>query len=202
MIGVLRPAAQLAVAGEPHRPDRPAGDAGDGRQRRLRAGGPRRPIPTSTSRAWPARTWRRSSRAASRSTSASSRRCGRTARRCARPQRRHRDPRLAPTTRCVAPMLQRMLGRGVTLVSSGAGVARSVERALAARELLNPRGRGRLPRSSAPPTSSRSGRSGRASCRCRSARSSTSTWRLGSEAAALRHRRAQLRPRRRTSCGR
>ncbi|MBV8956203.1 MAG: glutamate racemase [Solirubrobacterales bacterium] len=39
----------------------------------------------------------------------------------------------------VAPMLQRTLGRGVTLVSSGAGVARSVERALAARDLLNPR---------------------------------------------------------------
>jgi glutamate racemase len=39
----------------------------------------------------------------------------------------------------VAPMLQRMLGRGVTLVTSGAGVARSVERALAARGLVNPR---------------------------------------------------------------
>ena len=39
----------------------------------------------------------------------------------------------------VAPMLQRMLGRGVTLVTSGAGVARSVERALTARGLLNPR---------------------------------------------------------------
>jgi glutamate racemase len=39
----------------------------------------------------------------------------------------------------VAPMLQRALGRGVTLVTSGAGVARSVERALAARGLLNPR---------------------------------------------------------------
>ncbi len=37
-----------------------------------------------------------------------------------------------------APILQRMLGRGVTLVSAGTGVARSVERALAARELLNP----------------------------------------------------------------
>jgi glutamate racemase len=36
-----------------------------------------------------------------------------------------------------APILQRMLGRGVTLVSAGTGVARSVERALAARELLN-----------------------------------------------------------------
>jgi glutamate racemase len=39
----------------------------------------------------------------------------------------------------VAPMLQRSLGRDVTLVTSGAGVARSVERALAARGLLNPR---------------------------------------------------------------
>jgi glutamate racemase len=38
----------------------------------------------------------------------------------------------------VAPMLQRTLGRGVTLVSSGTGVARSVERALAARGLANP----------------------------------------------------------------
>jgi glutamate racemase len=38
-----------------------------------------------------------------------------------------------------APILQRTLGRGVTLVSAGAGVARSVERALASRELLNPR---------------------------------------------------------------
>ncbi len=40
----------------------------------------------------------------------------------------------------VAPMLQRILGRHVRLITSGAGVARSVERALAARELLNPRG--------------------------------------------------------------
>ena len=39
----------------------------------------------------------------------------------------------------VAPMLQRSLGRGVTLVTSGTGVARSVERALASRRLLNPR---------------------------------------------------------------
>lgn len=39
----------------------------------------------------------------------------------------------------VAPLLQRILGRGVALVTSGAGVARSVERALAARDLLNPR---------------------------------------------------------------
>ena len=39
----------------------------------------------------------------------------------------------------VSPMLQRILGRGVTLVTSGAGVARSVERALTSRGLLNPR---------------------------------------------------------------
>jgi glutamate racemase len=39
----------------------------------------------------------------------------------------------------VAPMLQRTLGRGVALVSSGTGVARSVERALAARDLESPR---------------------------------------------------------------
>jgi len=37
-----------------------------------------------------------------------------------------------------APILQRTLGRGVTLISAGAGVARSVERALAYRDLLNP----------------------------------------------------------------
>jgi glutamate racemase len=40
----------------------------------------------------------------------------------------------------IAPMLQRMLGRGVTLITSGFAVTRSVERALAARDLLNPRG--------------------------------------------------------------
>jgi glutamate racemase len=38
-----------------------------------------------------------------------------------------------------APMLQRMLGRGVSLVSAGAGVARGVERALAAKGLVSPR---------------------------------------------------------------
>jgi len=39
----------------------------------------------------------------------------------------------------VAPMLQRMLGRGVRLVSSGEGVARSVERTLERRGLLSAR---------------------------------------------------------------
>jgi glutamate racemase len=38
----------------------------------------------------------------------------------------------------VAPMIQRMLGRGVGLVTSGAALARQAERALAARGLLNP----------------------------------------------------------------
>jgi glutamate racemase len=37
-----------------------------------------------------------------------------------------------------APILQRMLGPRVALISAGAGVARGVERALAARGLLNP----------------------------------------------------------------
>ncbi len=41
----------------------------------------------------------------------------------------------------VAPMLQRILGRDVSLVTSGAGVARSVERALAAKRILNPQDR-------------------------------------------------------------
>ena len=41
----------------------------------------------------------------------------------------------------IAPMLQRMLGPRVRLVSAGAGVARSTERALAARDLLNPQDR-------------------------------------------------------------
>ncbi len=39
----------------------------------------------------------------------------------------------------VAPMLQRMLGRGVRLVSSGQGVARAVERTLERRDLLSAR---------------------------------------------------------------
>jgi len=39
----------------------------------------------------------------------------------------------------VRPMLQRFLGRGVTIVTSGAALARQVERALATRDLTNPR---------------------------------------------------------------
>ena len=46
----------------------------------------------------------------------------------------------------ISPLLQRMLGPGVTLVSSGAALARQVEHALSTRELENPRrgGGGRL----------------------------------------------------------
>lgn len=40
----------------------------------------------------------------------------------------------------VAPMLQRMLGPGVTLVTSGVAIARTVERALAAKGLASPSG--------------------------------------------------------------
>ncbi len=39
----------------------------------------------------------------------------------------------------IAPMLQRMLGPEVTLVSSGAALARQVEHALSTRGLRNPR---------------------------------------------------------------
>jgi glutamate racemase len=39
----------------------------------------------------------------------------------------------------VRPMLQRFLGRGVTIVSSGAALARQAEHALASRGLMNPR---------------------------------------------------------------
>ncbi len=39
----------------------------------------------------------------------------------------------------IAPMLQRMLGSGVTLISSGAALARQVEHVLSTRELRNPR---------------------------------------------------------------
>src|SRR5215210_2431578 len=39
----------------------------------------------------------------------------------------------------IRPMLQRMLGRGVEIVTSGAALARQVEHALSARALVNPR---------------------------------------------------------------
>ena len=69
VIGVVEPATQLAVAGSEDRADRAARDPGDGRERRVRAGGAQPPTRTCTWRAWRARTSRRSSRAGSRSTS-------------------------------------------------------------------------------------------------------------------------------------
>ena len=85
VIGVRRPAAQLAVAGAA-----PAGSACWRRRPPSRAAPTsapsRAPTPTSTSRASPARTWLRSSRAASRSTRRWSRPCAATARRCAPPR--------------------------------------------------------------------------------------------------------------------
>jgi glutamate racemase len=42
----------------------------------------------------------------------------------------------------VRPMLQRTLGRDVTLITSGAAVVRQVEHALASRDLANPRADG------------------------------------------------------------
>jgi glutamate racemase len=42
----------------------------------------------------------------------------------------------------ISPMLQRMLGPGVTLVSSGGALARQVEHALSTRDLSNPRAQG------------------------------------------------------------
>jgi glutamate racemase len=46
----------------------------------------------------------------------------------------------------IQPMLQRMLGPSVTLISSGAALARQVEHALSTRNLQNPRGGGNGPR--------------------------------------------------------
>ena len=80
----------------------------------------------------------------------------------------------------IAPMLQRMLGRGVTLVTSGAGVARSVERALAARGLLNPRAGEGSYHFMCTGDVDRSARWARASCRCRSER-----WRTSSSSAEV-----------------
>jgi glutamate racemase len=58
---------------------------------------------------------------------------------CAPLRRAHVDTVILGSTHypLCAPILQRILGRGVRLVSAGAGVARSVERALASRDLLN-----------------------------------------------------------------
>ena len=81
----------------------------------------------------------------------------------------------------IRPLLQRMLGRGVQIVSSGDAIARQVEHVLGSRGLGNPSRRGgRLPLPDAPATPRRCARPARASCSCRSARSSTSRCRRSS----------------------
>ena len=77
-----------------------------------------------------------SSRAASRSTSAWSTPCAATWRRCACDV----DTVILGCTHypLIAPMLQRMLGRGVRIVTSGAPVAHQVEHVLGARGLASP----------------------------------------------------------------
>ncbi len=108
---------------------------------------------------------------------ASSRRSAATARRCARPSV---DTVILGCTHypLVAPMLQRMLGRGVTLVTSGAGVARSVERALRRARAAEPaRGEGDYRFQCTGDVDVVPGSSARAFCRCRSARSCTSSCR-------------------------
>ena len=105
----------------------------------------------------------------------SSRRCAATARRCAR---RGVDTVILGCTHypLVAPMLQRMLGRGVRSSPPARPLARQVEHALACARPRQPaRRRGRLPLPVHRRRRGASARSARGSCRCRSARSSTST---------------------------
>ena len=79
----------------------------------------------------------------------------------------------------VRPMLQRMLGRGVEIVTSGAPVARQVEHVLGSRGLGSRTAARATTASCAPATPRRSARSAPASCSCRWAGSSTSTPRHG-----------------------
>ena len=73
----------------------------------------------------------------------------------------------------IRPMLQRMLGRGVAIVTSGAALARQVEHALSSRGLANPGPEPQPEGRSAPsPTRATTASSARATPR-RSARSGT-----------------------------
>ena len=76
----------------------------------------------------------------------------------------------------IAPMLQRMLGRGVRIVTSGAPVARQVEHVLGARGLASPHvGEGDYRFLTTGDVEAFRALGIDASCSCRSARSSTST---------------------------
>ena len=105
----------------------------------------------------------------------------------------------------IRPLLQRMLGRGVEIVSSGDAIARQVEHVLGSRGLGNPSTvEGDVPVPDAPATPRRCARPARASCSCRSARSSTSRCRTelavgDRDDECQRARAAAARP---TSCGR
>ena len=178
VIGVVRPEARAGRGRDADRADRAARDADDRRQRRVRRGARATSTRTSTSSRSPAPISRRSSRAAFpfdeglvETVRGYCRRCG--------GRSGHGDPRLHPLP-ARRPMLQRMLGRGVSSSRRARALARQVEHVLGARGLGNPaRRRGRLPLPLHRARSTRSARSARVSCRCRSARSSTSTLRRG-----------------------
>ena len=118
MIGVVAPATQLAVAGSRNGADRPARDAGDGRERRLRARGRARPTPTShlESVACP------DLAPIIQGGFPFDEHVVETVRGYCAPLREAEvDTVILGCTHypLVAPMLQRMLGRGVALVTSG-----------------------------------------------------------------------------------
>ena len=88
----------------------------------------------------------------------------------------------------IAPMLQRMLGPAVTLVSSGAALARQVEHALSTRGLRNPRAGEGDYRFLCTGDAEAFREQGTRFCRCRSARSSRCGSRLAEAASAERGR--------------
>jgi len=164
-----------ARGGRAQRQDRPAGHADDGRQPRLRGGGRRD------------RRARDAARGACPTLAAIiqageqfDERAVQTVRDvCAAEAggRRHGDPGCTHYP-LIQPMLQRILGPGVRLISSGAALARQVEHALSTRNLQNPQ-QTRVPTASSARRHRGLRAGGRASCRCRWARSSTLRSRRG-----------------------
>ena len=137
VIGVVGPESNLAVAQHAQRAHRRARDAGDGRQRRLRArGARRRPARAADERRLPAAradlAGRRADHRGRRRRSPAS-----TARRCATAQV---DTAILGCTHYpfVGSLLQRLLGPQVTLITSGTAIARRVQHALDARDLATP----------------------------------------------------------------
>ena len=98
----------------------------------------------------------------------------------------------------VRPVLQRELGRGVTIVSSGEAIARGSSRSCARRTSRTTSAGAATTASSRPATPRSSAASARASCSCRSGRSSTCRSRRPGQRVGGRHehrRRAARRPR-------